>query len=81
MIALFRSPLVGTRLFGTVGHASLIALCLAVFALQLLLSHLWLSSFRYGPIEWIWRRMTYGRWEEHTTPAGYASGDLAKGGK
>jgi uncharacterized protein len=36
------------------------ALCL--FALQLLLSHLWLRYFRFGPLEWVWRAMTYLQW-------------------
>ena len=32
---------------------------LVVFALQLLFSYLWLSRFRYGPMEWLWRAITY----------------------
>ncbi|MCE9659228.1 MAG: DUF418 domain-containing protein [Burkholderiales bacterium] len=35
-----------------------IALFLAV---QLPLSAWWLSRFRYGPVEYVWRRLTYGR--------------------
>lgn len=31
----------------------------AVFALQILFSHWWLSKFRYGPLEWVWRSFTY----------------------
>ncbi len=30
-------------------------------AIQLPLSAWWLSRFRYGPIEYVWRRLTYGR--------------------
>jgi uncharacterized protein len=33
---------------------------LVVFGLQVLLSHWWLGRFRYGPMEWLWRWMTYG---------------------
>lgn len=33
---------------------------LVVYALQVLLSHWWLARFRYGPMEWLWRWMTYG---------------------
>ena len=29
--------------------------------LQIPLSAWWLSRFRFGPVEWIWRRLTYGR--------------------
>lgn len=34
---------------------------LAVFALQVLLSRWWLSMFRFGPLEWVWRWITYGK--------------------
>lgn len=30
-----------------------------VFALQIAFSHWWLAHFRYGPIEWLWRAVTY----------------------
>ena len=32
-----------------------------VFALQVVLSRWWLSSHRYGPMEWLWRWLTYGK--------------------
>ncbi|MCI4566642.1 DUF418 domain-containing protein [Lysobacter sp. CFH 32150] len=32
-----------------------------VFALQVLFSRWWLSKFRYGPMEWLWRWFTYAR--------------------
>jgi hypothetical protein len=32
-----------------------------VWIVQLLLSPLWLSHFRSGPFEWLWRSLTYGR--------------------
>ncbi len=34
---------------------------LVVFALQVLLSRWWLSRFRFGPLEWAWRWITYGK--------------------
>ncbi len=34
---------------------------LAIWALQLYLSPLWLKSFYYGPLEWMWRCLTYWR--------------------
>ena len=34
---------------------------LLVFTLQVLASHWWLSRFRYGPLEWLWRWATYAR--------------------
>ena len=34
-----------------------------LFASQLLLASCWLSHFRYGPLEWVWRTLTYLRIE------------------
>ncbi len=31
----------------------------ALAAVQIVFSHLWLSRFRYGPVEWLWRAVTY----------------------
>jgi uncharacterized protein len=33
---------------------------LVVYAAQIAFSHWWLSRFRYGPMEWLWRGFTYG---------------------
>ena len=30
-----------------------------VFSAQIVFSHWWLSRFRYGPMEWLWRGFTY----------------------
>lgn len=35
---------------------------LAVFGIQIIYSHLWLQYFRFGPLEWVWRMLTYGKW-------------------
>lgn len=32
----------------------------AVWIVQMLVSSWWLSRFRFGPLEWLWRRLTYG---------------------
>ncbi len=32
-----------------------------IYLAQVLLSALWLRAFRYGPLEWLWRILTYGR--------------------
>lgn len=42
-----------------VGRAWQVLFVLVVFGLQLLLSRWWLSRFRYGPMEWLWRWATY----------------------
>jgi len=57
-IALFYG--VGFGLWGRVGLAEGTVLAVAVFAAQCGLSALWLRGFRFGPLEWLWRRATYG---------------------
>ena len=44
--------------FGLI-HAELVAL--AAFLVEVVLCRLWLLRFRFGPLEWIWRMLTYGR--------------------
>lgn len=34
---------------------------LLFFCLQVLFSRMWLNRFNYGPMEWIWRQLTYGK--------------------
>jgi uncharacterized protein len=51
----------GLGLFGTMDHAQLWLVVIAVWALQLVWSPLWLSRFAMGPMEWLWRRLTYGK--------------------
>jgi uncharacterized protein len=51
----------GLGLWNSVGPAGEIALALVLFvAIQLPLSSAWLKRFRYGPLEYLWRRFTYG---------------------
>jgi uncharacterized protein len=37
-----------------------VALTFLVFAAQVVASDLWLRRFRFGPVEWVWRSLTYG---------------------
>jgi uncharacterized protein len=49
----------GLGQWGHVGRAQGVALALGFYLLQLLASRLWLSHFRFGPAEWLWRALTY----------------------
>ena len=49
----------GLGLYGSIGAAKATAMALAIFTFQVLLSTLWLKYFAYGPMEWIWRQLTY----------------------
>ncbi|KGQ19630.1 Transport protein [Lysobacter dokdonensis DS-58] len=43
------------------GRAWQLLWCVAVFAVLLVLANLWFKRFRYGPLEWAWRAITYLR--------------------
>lgn len=58
-IALFYG--VGLGLGGRVGPTLFLPIALAIFSLQILLSAVWLRYFRFGPLEWLWRSLTYGQ--------------------
>jgi len=50
---------VGFGLGGNIGPAIFVPIGLVVYALQVLYSNLWFNYFNYGPMEWIWRQLTY----------------------
>ncbi|MCY1646743.1 DUF418 domain-containing protein [Caulobacter sp. SL161] len=51
----------GLGLFGEFNRVELWGCVIAIWALQLIWSPLWLSRFSMGPMEWIWRRLAYGK--------------------
>jgi uncharacterized protein len=51
----------GLGLYGDVERTGQILIVFAVWAVQLVVSPLWLRRFRFGPFEWAWRSLTYGR--------------------
>ncbi len=51
----------GLGWFGTVDHTGQILIVFAIWMLQLAWSPWWLNRFRYGPAEWVWRYLTYGK--------------------
>jgi len=51
----------GFGLHGRLGSAVAVVIGLVVYGLQLILSRWWLSRFRFGAVEWLWRSITYGR--------------------
>ncbi|MCP5041093.1 MAG: DUF418 domain-containing protein [bacterium] len=52
---------VGFGLRGTISLTEALAVAFCVFALQAMIARCWLRVFRYGPFEWGWRCVTYGR--------------------
>ncbi|WP_232223889.1 DUF418 domain-containing protein [Anoxybacteroides tepidamans] len=51
----------GLGLYGSVRPFYGLLLTIAIYGLQLALSTIWLSHYRMGPLEWIWRTLTYGQ--------------------
>ena len=52
---------IGLGLWGTIGLTEGTMLAVLVFVAQSALAALWLRFFRFGPLEWVWRRLTYGQ--------------------
>ena len=52
---------IGLGWYGRVGPTAALGITIAVFAAQAALSAWWLQRFRFGPAEWAWRSLTYGR--------------------
>ena len=53
----------GLGWFGKVGPFVGLLLALLLFALQIVFSRWWLRHFRFGPFEWLWRSLTYWKFQ------------------
>ena len=51
----------GLNLFGTLQYYQIFYVAAAIGLLQLTISPLWLRAFNFGPLEWLWRSLTYWR--------------------
>ena len=51
----------GLGLYGQFDLAQVYSIMFAVWIAQLSFSLWWLSRFRFGPLEWVWRSLTYWR--------------------
>ena len=52
---------IGLGLGNRVGLLGTECIALGVYAFQILLSSLWMRAFAFGPVEWVWRMLTYGK--------------------
>lgn len=52
---------IGLGMAGDMGFAAIYALGFALFTLQLLFCRWWLGRYAFGPCEWVWRQLTYGK--------------------
>ena len=59
VIALFIFSGAGLGLLGKFSWSQLYLVVALIWALQLYISPLWLKYFYFGPVEWLWRLLTY----------------------
>ncbi|HTA52548.1 MAG TPA: DUF418 domain-containing protein [Candidatus Acidoferrum sp.] len=50
-----------TGLFGRVGPAMALIPTVVLYSAQVVFSNWWLRHYRFGPMEWLWRGLTYGK--------------------
>ena len=53
----------GFALTAQVGPAKLVLIALAIYISQVIFSHVWVKYYRFGPMEWLWRSLTYKKWQ------------------
>ena len=51
----------GLGQLGKMGLTASVGLGLLFFALQIPFSNWWLKHFHFGPVEWLWRSLTFGK--------------------
>lgn len=61
LIGIFVFYRIGLGLGQKFGLTYLFLTAIGIYILQVGLSHLWLKYFQYGPVEWLWRQLTYGK--------------------
>lgn len=54
---------IGFGYFGKLQIYQMYYVVAAVWAIQIVWSHIWLRYFRFGPMEWLWRCLTYWKWQ------------------
>jgi uncharacterized protein len=50
---------IGFGMFGKLQRYEIYYVVAATWALQIIWSHIWLRYYRFGPLEWAWRSLTY----------------------
>jgi uncharacterized protein len=53
------------------GPAAVTAWAVAIFAVQVVACQWWLRRFRFGPVEWLWRSLTYLKWQPLRLRSGF----------
>ncbi|QDP39761.1 DUF418 domain-containing protein [Radiobacillus deserti] len=59
VVSFFLYYSVGLGLYGEITPGISVLIVIIIFTLQVIGSKLWFRSFYYGPVEWIWKSLTY----------------------
>ena len=59
----------GLRLYGQLSTSAAVLVVGGVWTVLLVVCPLWLRHFQLGPLEWLWRSLTYGRVQRLTAPS------------
>jgi len=52
---------IGFGLFGQFSRIEQVGIVIGIWFLQMAWSKPWLDTFKFGPLEWVWRSLTYGK--------------------
>ncbi len=63
LICVFIFTSLGLGLAARVGPAKLTIIAFAIYTAQVIFSHVWVRYYRFGPLEWLWRSLTYWQWQ------------------
>lgn len=61
IVGLFLFTSIGFSLYETFSPTETFLIAIGVFIIQVNLSRFWLKYFKYGPLEWIWRCLSYSK--------------------
>jgi uncharacterized protein len=54
---------IGFGMFGKLQRYQIYDVVAVVWVIEIIWSHIWLRYFRFGPLEWLWRSLTYWKWQ------------------
>lgn len=49
----------GLGMEAKIGPTKLVVIAFVIYTFQLVISHVWVKYFKFGPMEWLWRSLTY----------------------
>ncbi len=61
VISLFLFTGAGLGIYSSLHPAVYVGIGIGVYILQVFFSKWWLANYNYGPVEWLWRQLSYGK--------------------